>query len=302
MKRVLVTAAGGFVGRHCLAPLIARGYDVHGVSRRARHADIAEPITWHAADLLDDAATEAVVDRVQPTHLLHLAWVTTHGDYWHSEANTHWLAASLVLVRAVVRAGAGRIVAVGTCAEYDWTHGPCIEHVTPARPTTRYGQTKDELRGLIEAASDEHGFAFAWARLFYLFGPHEQPQRLVPTIITRLHRRQAVALGSGEARRDYLYVKDAGEALAAVVDSAVTGAVNIASGAATPIRTIAEHIAHRYDAADLLRFGALPDRDGEPDEIVADVTRLRDAVGFSPRYALDAALDETIRHFAGRRS
>ena len=74
MSRVLVTGAGGFLGRFAVAALRERGFEVHGAARRATTS--IEVDTWHAADLLDPAAPTEVVGAAAPSHLLHLAWTT----------------------------------------------------------------------------------------------------------------------------------------------------------------------------------------------------------------------------------
>src|SRR4030095_228074 len=87
MRRVLVTGASGFVGWHCLAPLLARGYEVHAVSTGARQ----DPdIRWHQANLLDPMQTSSLLAEVRPTHLLHLAWVVTPEGYRMSPLNWQW--------------------------------------------------------------------------------------------------------------------------------------------------------------------------------------------------------------------
>jgi uncharacterized protein YbjT (DUF2867 family) len=71
MKRVLVTGAAGFVGRHSLAPPVARAYEVHAVASR----EVESPgVAWHRADLRDAARVSALVAEVRPSHLPHFAW------------------------------------------------------------------------------------------------------------------------------------------------------------------------------------------------------------------------------------
>ncbi len=81
------------------------------------------------ADLLDGRETEAVLSRVQPTHLLHFAWYTVPGRYWTAPDNLRWTEASLRLLRAFEAHGGRRVVMAGTCAEYDWRYGYCSERL-----------------------------------------------------------------------------------------------------------------------------------------------------------------------------
>ncbi len=124
MRRVLVTGGAGFVGRHAVAALIARGFEVHAVGRRAPEG----VHLVHPADLLDADARRAALRAAGASHLLHLAWVTEPGRYWQSPDNLDWTAASLDLVRGFREAGGTRAVVAGTCAEYDWTG---IDTLTP---------------------------------------------------------------------------------------------------------------------------------------------------------------------------
>jgi len=116
--RVLVTGATGFIGAAAARALLALGAEVHGTSAagRAGPADVV----MHRCDLLDDAATAALLGRLRPTHLLHAAWDVTHGAYWTSPANLDWLAATARLLRGFAAGGGRRAVGVGSCAEYAW--------------------------------------------------------------------------------------------------------------------------------------------------------------------------------------
>jgi nucleoside-diphosphate-sugar epimerase len=135
-KRVLVTGAGGFIGRWSIAPLLAKSYEVHAVvSGDAVPAEL-RGATLHRANLLDEPEVDALLARVAPTHLLHFAWIATPGVYWQSPDNVRWLAASEHLMREFRARGGLRIVMAGSCVEYDWSKGGvCEERASPAVDT-----------------------------------------------------------------------------------------------------------------------------------------------------------------------
>src|SRR5947208_3371918 len=143
MKRVLLTGASGFVGRHCLSSLLAQGYEVHAVSSRKDAATATSPeVRWHRADLLDKKQTSELLSEVRPTHLLHCAWYAVPGKYWTASENLYWVEAGQHLLKAFSDEGGQRVVGVGSCAEYDWSDGHCSELTTQLKPATLYGQSK----------------------------------------------------------------------------------------------------------------------------------------------------------------
>ena len=304
MKRVLVTGARGFVGSSCLAPLSARGYEVHAVSRPA--SAISTPcgatvprggagIVWHEADLLDGRQVAPLLAAVRPTHLLHLAWIVTPGVFWTSPLNRPWLDASLDLLAAFGSAGGERAVMVGSCSEYATSATPCVEERTALGPTTVYGACKAALGVMLPEFARESGVgSAAWARLFYLYGPGEQTERLVPSVVRALLRDEAMACSHGEQTRDVLYVEEAGDALAALLDSQVTGAVNIASGRPITLKAFLSMFGAGLGRERLLEFGARPSRHDEPATLTADVSRLTCEVRWTPRLSLEDGVAKTI--------
>lgn len=290
--RVLVTGGSGFIGQYCLAQLHARGYEVHAVSSVARPSTSA--VQWHQANLLDAAQTKALVREVKPSHLLHLAWYTHHGRFWTAPENLSWVQGGLGLIKDFTEAGGARLVVAGTCAEYDWNHGVCREGVTPLVPATLYGTYKHALQLMLDSWCKQAGLSGAWGRVFSLYGPGENPQRLVASVISALLKREVATCGNSGLIRDYSHAEDVASAFVALLDSKLEGPVNIGSGESATLHDIVETIARKLDGRDLIKFRVpSPGSGGEPELLVPDITRLL-STGWKRRFDLDSGLDDTI--------
>jgi len=290
MKRVLVTGASGFVGRHCVDLLAKRGFHVHAV--RNSHAEIELPgVTWHAVDLLSSRQTRKLIRDVTPSHLLHLAWYAEPTAFWDSPQNLNWVRASLTLIEQFAQHGGQRAVLAGTCAEYDWSDGTCREDETPLVPQGVYGACKHAVQAVTSAYADTIGLNLAWGRLFFLYGPGEPREKLVASVIQSLRRGESATCRHGQLMRDYLHVSDAAGAFAELIAGETQGAVNIGSGHGVKLGDLVRSIGQILDCGELVN---IIEESTKPERIIADVTRLRDVVGFSPKLDLNTGLEQTI--------
>lgn len=290
--KVLVTGGSGFIGQHCLAQLHAKGYDVHAVSSAPQAS--AAAVQWHHANLLDIGQVRALVRAVKPSHLLHLAWNTEQGKYWTAPENLNWVQGSLALIQEFTESGGERFVAAGTCAEYEWGHGVCMEDQTPLVPATLYGTYKHALQLMLHSWSKQTGLSSAWGRVFSLYGPRENPERLVASVIRALLQGESATCGNAALVRDYLHTEDVASAFIAILESKLVGPVNIGSGEVVTLGEIVEMIAGKLDGRDLIKFRVpQPFSSSEPEVLLADVTRLV-STGWKKKFELDSGLDDTI--------
>jgi nucleoside-diphosphate-sugar epimerase len=315
MSRVLVTGASGFIGRHLLTACLQAGHEVHAVSSGSVAGDSDtqrshRDVRWYQADLLDPVAAASLVARVRPELLMHLAWYAEHGRFWSSPENVRWVESSLALLRAFAAAGGRRAVTAGTCAEYDWAviepmraDRPlprCNELHTPTGPHTLYGACKRAMNAVAESFAGTVGMEFVHGRVFFLYGPDEQPGRLVAQVARSLLAGEPVATSDGRQIRDFLHVQDVAEAFYAILNSDVLGAVNIGSGEAVTVGEVIESIAARVGRPELVQWGAHPRADGDPAVLLADVRRLREEVGFSPQVELRDGLADAVEWWRGQ--
>ncbi len=293
MNKLLLTGATGFIGRHCLPFLVESGYEIHAVSSRSGEQMAFPSVLWHQANLLDIAQIEPLISQIQPSHLLHLAWYLSPGQH-NSGDNLLWVQAGIELLRCFQRYGGQRVVMAGSGFEYDWNYGYCSEDVTPTVPSTFYGKCKHALQLLFAAFSQEMGLSAAWTRIFFIYGPHENPRRLVSSVISSLLKREPALCSHGNQIRDFLHVHDVASALVAVLNSSISGPINIASGEAVALKAIVHKIADQLDGKDLVQLGAVPAAANDTPFVVANVNRLLEEVKWQPSYDLDSGLAQTI--------
>lgn len=272
--------------------------DVHATSRQAIHVESGS-VKWHKVDFLVNEQVENLIESVRPTHLLHLAWCTEHGKYWSDSINHRWVESGLQMLRAFHNIGGNRAVIAGSCAEYEWNDEICSESILP-NPATLYGQCKNKLRLDAEAFAEASSLSLAWARLFFMYGPHEDSRRLVPSAILSLLKNRSAKFTSGEQLRDFIFVEDAARAIVATLLSNFEGTLNVCSGKPMAIKEIVSLIADKLGVQDLVKFGALPTRPGDPSILVGDAGILSKDIGFTQHTSMNEAMERTICWWAER--
>jgi nucleoside-diphosphate-sugar epimerase len=306
-RRILVTGATGFIGRHALAPLRDLGFEVHAVARAIPGAPPEDAaaragVQWHEADLLAPGAARALIQAARPTHLLHFAWYAEHGKFWDSPRNLDWLAATLALLRDFAEAGGERFVGAGTCAEYDWSgtaqENRFDEGSTPLRPSHLYGAAKASAFLTGSLLAKNAGVAFAWGRIFHLFGPGEPAARIVPALIRAHLLGEKLDCGSGTQARDFLPASAIGDAFARLCASDVRGAVNIGSGRETRLTELSAILSGLIGNQGDVRFGALAG--ATPERLVPLIRRLTAEVGWTPPETLEEGLRKTVEWWKSR--
>lgn len=270
-RLILLTGAGGFVGRQLLREILARNCRVRLVVRAgalARFRDMdaiesvvttpdlwAESVEW-CADLCRGIDT-----------VIHAAWYAEPGQYLQSPKNHQCLAGTIRLAQGASEARIRRFVGIGTCFEYDLNAGE-LSVTTPLRPATPYAEAKAAAFTVLSQHLSSQATEFAWCRLFYLYGEAEDERRLVPYLRAMLGAGKPAELSSGKQIRDYLDVREAAQMIVDVALGVEQGAINICSGTPITVRELAERVADEYGRRDLLRFGARPDNLIDPPKVV----------------------------------
>lgn len=301
--RVLLTGASGFVGSAVARQLAERGHEVHALLRPGsdggRLGATPGALSVHRGDLADDAAVRAAIAAARPDACVHAAWFVEPGAWAKSRENLAMSERSQRLALGLLDAGCPRLIGLGTGAEYDSDQG-WLSESSRLGPRSLYGACKLGLGQSLLQLGAATGMQVAWARLFYLYGPAEDPRRLVASVARSLLRGEAARCSEGRQVRDFLDVDDVASALVALAESSLVGAINVASGVPVTVRAVAERLGALAGRPDLLHFGAVAAPPDDPPFVVANVQRLTCELGWAPRYSLDAGLGRALEWWRGR--
>lgn len=249
MRRTLVTGIGGFTGRY-LAPLLAEeGHEIHGIVH-AKDEPLEGVHRVYEADLSDLANIAAIVNEVQPDHVVHLAGIAFVG---HSEVEEiyrsnvvgtrHLLAAIAALPqppRSVLVASSANVY--GNAREGE------LDEETSFAPANDYGVSKVAMEFVSSLFRDR--LPLIIVRPFNYTGLGQSTQFVVPKIVAHARERAPVIeLGNLEVARDFSDVRSVVQIYKRLLDepAAIGGTFNVCSGKAVSLRQILDMVS-RFSA------------------------------------------------------
>ena len=293
-ERILVTGAAGFVGRHLIA----------AVRERTPSSELAAWCRSHV-DLLDASTLTDAIAALRPTQVYHLAGAASDADSWRTRASTlrtNVIGTEHLLTALHAHAPGARVLIPGSALVYR-PKATALREDDPIGPLSPYGLSKLAQEMLAQRAAADR-LDIVLTRSFTHIGPGQRTAYAASSFASQIARIEAgridpvIDVGSLDARRDILDVRDVVAAYRALMDRGTSGTVyNVCSGTAHPMRTVLDRLlalAHRPIAmrTDSARF-----RLNDYPMLLGDNGRLGDATGWRPAVSLDDALARLLDHW-----
>jgi len=306
-KRIVVTGGSGFVGRHVVAALERRGCRAIVVPRKARYDLTREP---DVERLFTDAAPDVVI------HLAAVVGGIGANREWPGRFFYENVMMGAMTMEQARLAGVEKFVGIGTiCAYPKVARVPFLEsdlwNGYPEETNAPYGIAKKMLLVQGRAYREQYGFNAIHLLPVNLYGPHDnfdpRSSHVIPALIRKCvdavdtSAAEVVCWGTGDATREFLYVEDCAEAIVLATERYESAEpVNIGAGFEISIRDLAGLIATRTGFTGRLVFDRTKP-DGQPRRSL-DVTRARDAFGFSATTDFSEGLARTIEWYKAERA
>lgn len=298
-RRILLTGAGGFIGRHVLREAVARDSTDRWIL-----TDFREPDRWWGlptktefveGDLADRSFCAELFRGPQVTHVVHLAGWLGKGDSNENRqmllrANLH---STLHLLDAARSGPPPHFLLPSTGLVYGDRPGPFREDMALA-PQDDYALSKHLAEQALLGYARRNLAKACIVRPAVVYGPGQKGDMFVPGLVGALLAGRRFAMTAGEQKRDLLHVQDLARAVLGLLEAGVEGVFNAGSGVGVQMRTVGEIAGRLCGRPDLVGIGDLPYRPGEVWDYALDPSLLGDRTGWTPRIDLEEGIRRTI--------
>jgi UDP-glucose 4-epimerase len=292
--RILVTGASGFIGLPVVQNLQQQGHNILALSRSIPNEQTEPSVNWLKADMSLPGTYETAIQSFAPETVIHLAWQGIPDFSFESSRNN--LIHSVNLFSFVIGLGScQKILVSGSCFELNRFQGECPESER-GTPKDNFTWAKHSLRSWLEVACTENQIDLGWMRIFYVYGPHQRQESLIPTILNYLQNDKLPELKTPKNANDFVFVDDVAKAFSdAVSNEFPSGIYNLGFGGSTPVLEICR-IAEQF----VLRTGTLTQRmasrsiDTKCDvDFWADCSQSKKYLGWQQTTSLEEGIKQT---------
>jgi nucleoside-diphosphate-sugar epimerase len=291
MTRLLITGAAGFIGANLARRMIHDGREVHVLTAdreiKWRLCELAGDLRSHLADLRDAQAVAAVVRCIKPQWVFHLA---AYGAYsWQNDMRrileTNFFG-TVNLLEACVAAGVERFINTGSSSEYGFKdHAPAEE--AWLEPNSHYAVSKASASLFCRYVAQSQKFPAVTLRLYSVYGPYEEPKRLMPSLAIHGLAGKYPPLVDPRVARDYVYVDDVVDAycLAAMHEHELGTVYNVGTGVQTTLAEVVALAQRVFKLREEPPWGSMPNRSWDTTSWQADCRKIEETLGWRPQYS-----------------
>lgn len=289
-RKILVTGATGFIGKSLVSMLSKQGCQQLVLSRQLQNNSTSKNIHYLLCDLSSIDTQKKYIKKFQPDVIIHLGWQGIP-DFSHKMCQLN-LNNTINLIDIVTELDSvKKIIVSGSCFEYDNPQDVCDEgYKTSAH--NLFSWSKLSIKDYLKLVCQTKNIQWYWPRIFYVYGPHQRKQSLIPTLIDSIHAGRIPQINTPFNANDFVYVDDVVEALNCFIDQNIeSGVYNIGSGYATSIASICEQVATMFSST--IQFDWQSKKDTERTSFYADIQKITKHTGWAPKTSLSQGLKIT---------
>lgn len=314
---VLITGGAGYIGSNCALTLLERGYKVIILDNLSRgHVEIVQKLpqaTFVHGNIDDAEALTGIVRHHQPAAVMHFAAYAYVGESVTEPARYYQnnVLATLQMLEILRAEGLKKIIFSSTCATYGTPEKLPITETTPQAPVNPYGESKLMVEKILRDLGAAYGLESVIFRYFNAAGAHpsaligechDPETHLIPLALdATLNRPPLKVFGGdyptpdGSCIRDYIHISDIAAAHILGLEYLLSGGrsevFNIGTGTGNSVFEVIKTVEQVTGRA--VQYSVAPRRAGDPAVLVAEATKLKRELGWSPQYPTLTEIIET---------
>jgi nucleoside-diphosphate-sugar epimerase len=303
-RRVFITGASGFIGANLTRTLLKNNYDVHILNRSKkvswRLENISQDITIHIGDITDIKSLKNALQQSNPDYIIHLA---VYGAYHFQTEMDKIIQINITGTKNLLEASKAIpykcFINTGSSSEYGYKN-ILMKETDFCDPISYYAATKLAATHLCKIFASLNNKPIVTFRLFSVYGPYEEPTRLVPSVMKALLKREIIHLASGNLRRDFIHIEDVCDAYlkALKLGTRLKGEIcNIGTGKEVTNDEIVEKIFSATKTKTKVSKGTYAKRPWEALHWKANSSHTKKVLNWEPKHTLKTGLLNTYSWF-----
>jgi nucleoside-diphosphate-sugar epimerase len=305
MSKIIVTGASGFVGANLVKKIINKN-EIYIFTRKEsdtwRLNDIKSEINVQTINFENKNKIQSVVNKIKPDYVFHLA---TYGGYPFQQNIEKTVGSNVInsinLMQALTEYGKlEKFINIGSSSEYGPKTKP-MKETNLAEPLLPYGITKLTQTYFAKYFFTKFGLPSVTLRLFSVYGPLEEPGRLIYDIITHTLKNKKLKLFSKKAKRDFIFVDDVIDAIEKTSKTPnIEGEIfNVGSGKEYSIEDVINIVQSKLKKDLKVSWGNIEkQRSFETnDHWIANILKTKKEIKWNPKINFENGLEKTFEWY-----